>query len=108
MIVSNCPICATPCIGIVEKVAAGLTREVRCNRCGGCVRLRWPTRSTRTWVQVVALGGGLALSFIWLTPIPFAIGLGAMPLAPVFLQVVANTRDPLTAKRLHSQDTGRR
>ena len=103
MLSSDCPICSLPTIGLFEKVAAGLTREVRCKQCGGCIRLRWPTRSRRLWVQAIALGGGAILSFVWLTPIPFALGLAAMLLAPAFLDVVANTRDPLTARRLNGR-----
>jgi hypothetical protein len=102
VIVSTCPVCDAHSIGIVEKVAAGLTSEVRCKQCGGCVRLRWPTRFHRNWIQSVALLGGLILSFVFLTPAPMAVGLAAMVLAPVFLDVVANTRDPLTARRMRS------
>lgn len=102
LILSDCPICVAPTIGAFEKVAAGLTPEVRCRHCGGCIRLRWPARLRRNWLQGIALGGGLLLSFLWLTPIPFAVGLAGMVLAPVFLQVIPNTRDPMTAKRLRS------
>ena len=78
MITSDCPICAAASIGVVEKVAAGLTREVRCSRCGGCIRLRWPTRWHKAWIQGISLGGGLLLSLLWLTPIPFAVGLAVL------------------------------
>ena len=97
---SDCPICGATSIGALEKVAAGLTREVRCSRCGGCIRLRWPSRWRKAWIQAFCLGGGLLLSFLWLTPVPFAIGLAGLVIAPLFVPVTANTRDPLTAKRL--------
>jgi hypothetical protein len=51
-------------------------------------------------LQTLALGGGLALSFYLLTPVPLAIGLTIIVLAPIFLDVAANTRDPLTARRI--------
>lgn len=100
MVVSSCPICSTKSIGVVEKVAAGFATEVRCKHCGGCVRLLWPTRLHRPLIQTLALGGGLALSFYLLTPVPLAIGLTIIVLAPIFLDVAANTRDPLTARRI--------
>ena len=106
MIISSCPVCSARSIGVVEKIAAGFTSEVRCNRCGACVRLQWPPHLRRTWIQTLALGSGLIFSFVLLTPVPLAIGLMAMVLAPVFLGVVANTRDPLTARRMRAIEDG--
>ncbi len=108
LILSNCPICASPSIGVLAKVAAGLTRDVRCPRCGGVFVLRWPSRSSRIWLQAGALGGGLVLSFLWLTPVPFGLGLVVMLLAPIFLDVAARTTDPLTARQLDARQKRRR
>jgi len=93
-----CPICVDSSIGVPEKIAAGLGGEVRCKQCGGSVRVHWPTRWGRAWTQGIALTAGLLLSFFWLSPIPFGAALAIMLLAPAFLSVVPNKRDPLTAK----------
>lgn len=92
---------------MLEKIGLGVGSDVRCRHCGASIRLRWPSRASRVWTQALALALGLALSFYWLSPIPFGIALLAMLLAPAFMDVGANRRDPLTARRLaNREDTG--